>query len=201
MMTRRLLLGAGIALSATGCWGGFGLTRKLYDWNSRVGNKWVVWLVFFLFAFLPVYGVCVMVDALVLNSIEFWTGQNPMGLNAPASLGNLEKERTFEQEDGTKITMTRLGATSMRIVRRAPSGDVLDGLELVMDGERAGQVRTLAGEVLVAQERLTDGTLAVTYHGETTFVSPQQQEQIASSENFVVAAGALLPPGRALALR
>lgn len=201
MMTRRLLLGAGLAVGASGCWGGFGLSKKLYDWNAGVGNKWVVWLVFFLFAIIPVYGVCLLVDCLVINSIEFWSGSNPMGHNAPTAPGTAEKERTIDNGDGTKTTLSRVDGTTMRVVRRDPEGHFLDGFEVQMEGERAGQVRTLEGEVLVTNERLSDGTLAVTFNAETTFVSPAQQEQIAASKNYVAAAGELLPTGRAVAMR
>jgi len=199
MMTRRLLLGAGLALTASGCWGGFGLSKKLYDWNATVGNKWVVWLVFFLFSIIPVYGVCLMVDALVINSIEFWSGSNPMGNNAPGPAA--ERERVIDNGDGTRTTLTRLDSHTMRAVRTDSEGQFLDGIEIVMEGERAGQVRSLDGHVLVTNERLSDGTMAVTYNGETTFVTKAQQDQVAASKNYVVAAAELLPSGRAIAMR
>jgi hypothetical protein len=197
MMTRRLVLGAGLAMGASGCWGGFGLTKKLYDWNATIGNKWVVWLVFFLFFILPVYGVCTLVDALVINSIEFWSGSNPLGNNAPSPAA----EKTIEHEDGSRITFTRVNDTTMRVVRRDPSGEFLDGYEMVMEGDKAGQMRALDGTILVTNERLADGTLAVTYNGETTLVTKAQQEQVAASKNYVVAAGELLPNGLAVAMR
>lgn len=71
-----------IALSAsflgTSCIGRFQLTNKLLSWNSQVGNKFVNELVFFAFWILPVYEVSALADLLVLNSIEFWSGSNPV---------------------------------------------------------------------------------------------------------------------------
>lgn len=70
-----------IALSLTvtpSCIGSFSLTNRLLGWNNTVGNKFLNELVFFAFWVLPVYEVCGLADILVLNSIEFWSGRNPM---------------------------------------------------------------------------------------------------------------------------
>lgn len=60
------------------CIGSFSLTNKLLSWNHQVGNKFVNELVFFAFWVLPVYEVSCLADILVLNSIEFWSGSNPV---------------------------------------------------------------------------------------------------------------------------
>ncbi len=62
----------------SGCYGSFQLTRKLWKWNGEVGDKWVNEVVFLVMNIVPVYGVCTFVDAIVINSIEFWTGKNPV---------------------------------------------------------------------------------------------------------------------------
>ena len=68
---------AGSMLS-TSCIGSFTLTNKLLAWNRSVGNKIVNELVFIGFWILPVYEVSALADILVINSIEFWSGSNPM---------------------------------------------------------------------------------------------------------------------------
>jgi hypothetical protein len=78
---RAILVGAtsATALGTSGCFGSFGLTSMLYDWNAGVDNKWLRWLLFLAIGvILPVYGITLIVDALVLNSLEFWTGSNPV---------------------------------------------------------------------------------------------------------------------------
>ncbi len=65
----------------TACYGPFNLTKKLYDWNGTVGDKFTNALVFFAFLVIPVYDVTLLVDGLVLNTIEFWTGDNPVAMN------------------------------------------------------------------------------------------------------------------------
>ena len=78
--SRRAMLAGTLALAASGCWGKFGATNALYDWNKGVSDsKWLRWLVFLLFIILPVYGLFIIADALVLNTIEFFSGDNPVG--------------------------------------------------------------------------------------------------------------------------
>lgn len=66
------------SLTLNSCIGSFSLTNSVIDWNHQVGNKFVNELVFFAFWVLPVYEVTALADLLVLNSIEFWSGRNPM---------------------------------------------------------------------------------------------------------------------------
>ncbi|MCD4736889.1 MAG: DUF3332 domain-containing protein [Bacteroidales bacterium] len=68
-------------LSQTGCIGSFKLTNGLYDWNTGLNGKAVQELVFVAFVIIPVYGVTLFIDAIVLNSIEFWGGGNPVSMN------------------------------------------------------------------------------------------------------------------------
>jgi hypothetical protein len=67
-------------LIQTGCFGSFGLTKEVYKFNSKVGSKWVNELVFLVFCAVPVYEIAGFVDVVILNSIEFWTGSNPMAM-------------------------------------------------------------------------------------------------------------------------
>lgn len=60
------------------CVGSFALTNSVLKWNNQVGGKFVNELVFFAFWILPVYEVTALADLIVLNSIEFWSGNNPM---------------------------------------------------------------------------------------------------------------------------
>lgn len=64
--------------SLSSCMGQFALTKNLYAWNEQISNKFVNELVFVAFFVLPVYEVCGLADLLVINSIEFWSGDNPM---------------------------------------------------------------------------------------------------------------------------
>ena len=69
------------SLMLSSCIGSFTMTNKLLNWNKTVGDKFVNELVFFAFWIIPVYEVAALADVLVLNSIEFWSGENPVAKN------------------------------------------------------------------------------------------------------------------------
>ena len=81
---KRHYLSVAIALALAGsmlctsCIGSFALTNKLLGWNRQIGNKFLNELVFFAFWIIPVYEVTAVADVLVLNSVEFWSGSNPV---------------------------------------------------------------------------------------------------------------------------
>ena len=90
MRKNRFIPVVAIALSTTiffsSCVGSFGLFNRVSSWNQTIGNKFVNELVFLALNIIPVYGVAYLADALVINSIEFWSGSNPM-----ANVGDVKK--------------------------------------------------------------------------------------------------------------
>lgn len=79
------MLGLGLLLTCfviflSGCYGSFGLTKKVYNWNGSMGDKFVQEVVFLGLVIIPVYEVAGFVDVVILNLIEFWTGSNPVAL-------------------------------------------------------------------------------------------------------------------------
>jgi hypothetical protein len=61
------------------CIGSFGLSRKLLSWNRTINdNEWVNELVYLLLWIVPAYEVSALIDLIVLNTIEFWVGENPV---------------------------------------------------------------------------------------------------------------------------
>ncbi len=81
------------------CIGSFGLSNKLLDWNRNIDSKFVNELVFIAFWIVPVYEISALADVLVLNSIEFWTGSNP--------IADAGKVKTIETKDGTYAIETK----------------------------------------------------------------------------------------------
>lgn len=76
-----ILMIAAIGATLSGCYGSFNMTKKVHDWNGSLGNKFVQEAVFLAFNIIPVYPVSVFVDAVILNTVEFWTGNNPLVLH------------------------------------------------------------------------------------------------------------------------
>lgn len=87
------------SLLFSSCIGSFGLSNKLLDWNRNIDSKFVNELVFVAFWIVPVYEVSMLADILVLNSIEFWSGSNPV-----ADTGKVKK---VETKDGTYAIKTQ----------------------------------------------------------------------------------------------
>ena len=79
------------------CLGSFSLTNKVLDWNRSVGDQWVNELVFLVCYVVPVYEISVFVDAVILNSMEFWTGSNPMAVG---------ETKTVKSENGEFLVKT-----------------------------------------------------------------------------------------------
>lgn len=70
------LLLAGMLLT-TSCVGSFTLFNKLAKWNQTATDSKILNEIIFLIIS-PVYGICTTIDAVVLNTIEFWTDENPL---------------------------------------------------------------------------------------------------------------------------
>ncbi|MDH6315035.1 hypothetical protein M2459_000978 [Parabacteroides sp. PF5-5] len=103
MKKRSLTLVVALTLASSilfsSCIGSFKLTNKLLDWNKGIDSKFVNELVFLAFHIVPVYGISILADILVINSIEFWTGNNPV-----ADAGTI---KTIEAKDGIYTVETR----------------------------------------------------------------------------------------------
>lgn len=70
-------------LTMSSCIGSFNLFNKLLSWNKGISNKFVNELVFIVIS--PAYAICGVADLLVLNTVEFWSGNNPI-----ARVGHVE---------------------------------------------------------------------------------------------------------------
>jgi uncharacterized lipoprotein NlpE involved in copper resistance len=84
-----------MVLVLSGCYGSNSLFKKVHDWNGTIGDKWINSCVHFAFLVIPVYEITWVADILVLNTIEFWTGSNPV------ATGNTYHEKDAQ---GNQIT-------------------------------------------------------------------------------------------------
>ena len=123
----------------TSCIGGFKLTNKVYDFNKNLGSKFVNELVFLLMVIVPVYEISLLIDGLIINSIEFWTGSNPMAMNTG------ETETKIIEQNGTKYQVTashnRFDFIQLEGVNKGVSGalvyDDIAGIWSYEDGLRS----------------------------------------------------------------
>ena len=87
------------SMCLSSCIGSFGLTNKVLDWNKRAtDNKFINELIFIVIS--PAYAVCSTADLLVLNSIEFWTGEKV--------IANVGKTKDVMGKDGRMYAIKTL---------------------------------------------------------------------------------------------
>ncbi len=92
------------------CIGSFSLFNKLLSWNQSVSDKWINELIFIVIS--PAYGIAMMADSIVLNSIEFWTGSNPVADVKVQKIEGKDGLYTVEtSKEGHKITKENTGET------------------------------------------------------------------------------------------
>jgi len=102
-------------LGTTGCFGKFAAFNGLRGWNSKFSsNKFVNWLVFIVLCVVPAYEIMFVADVLVLNSIEFWTGSNPV------AAGDTYRET---DANGNSVTAVKMEDGSLYMRLDAASGE------------------------------------------------------------------------------
>ena len=113
-------------VSLQGCYGKMALTKKVYKLNGEVSDKYLRSLVTWVFVIVPVYGVSALADFVLFNTIEFWSGNNP--------IASAEKEFQYSEN----------GQTYKVHARNHYSGDTyLDTLAIVWDTSSGNSKATL----------------------------------------------------------
>jgi len=133
-----------LLLTAVGCFGSFQLVNKVYKFNGTLGSKFVNELGFLVMVVVPVYGVATFIDAVILNTIEFWTGKNPVALN--------NGTQTFDLPDGKLVLNNGQKSYELR--------QIVNGKEEVVKVEYTENgtiVKNADGNVLARSVRTPEG--------------------------------------------
>jgi len=123
-----LFLAVSLAAVSAGCYGKFQLTRNLYDVNRSVDEPYIrsvlTWIL------VVPYAVTGLLDFLVFNVIEFWTGQNPVAAG-PVT-------RAYAYGAGkTVLTLARQGEATTAVIARYDGGVLVSTLRIRDDGRGA----------------------------------------------------------------
>jgi hypothetical protein len=73
-----------LAFSLTGCMGHNGLTAKALKFNlTTTEDRWAREFMFVGMFVVLIYPICTILDLFIFNSIEFWSGENPINGKSP----------------------------------------------------------------------------------------------------------------------
>jgi len=163
-----------VTFFTTGCTGSFELTHKVYNFHHSQADKWSNELCFLVVALIPIYSFAMLGDAIIFNSVEFWTGKNPVDESyvPPSSRivqnGN-EKYRMSFNDKTDQVTLTSLAQnnhgviferTDNMITAKNEQGKVLyssvqnsDGGVSIYDGNGKLVKNYPAGQIAMLKER------------------------------------------------
>ena len=75
---KKIITAAALTLGASGCLGPNHMFNGLNNWNANVTDQdWVDELIYLGMHVIPVYGVALIADGLILNTVDYWSGENP----------------------------------------------------------------------------------------------------------------------------
>lgn len=150
-----LLLVFSVGGLASGCFGKFQLTRKLYEVNQSVDDKYVRSAVTWLFI-IP-YGFSTFLDFFIFNLIEFWSGQNPIASGPSTKVFARGDERVA-------MTIGRQGEATVATIERVKAGTLLSTLSIRDEGKGlvTSELSVPGGEtVRTSAATLPDGSVEV----------------------------------------
>ncbi|MBJ6801507.1 DUF3332 domain-containing protein [Geomonas propionica] len=123
-------------VSLQGCYGKMALTKKVYQVNGQVGDRFLRSLVTWVFIIVPVYQVSALVDFLLFNTIEFWSGHNPVAQG--------EKDFQFSENGDTfKVHAKKSGDTLRYTFNRYHGDTYLDTLTIDWNVKSGNSVAAL----------------------------------------------------------
>jgi hypothetical protein len=147
---------AAVGAFSAGCFGKFQLTRKLYDINQSIDEKYVrsaaTWI------FVIPYALTGVLDFVLFNVIEFWTGENPV---AEAKVTKVFAHGTAR----TVLVLSRDGSATVAVIERYEGEKPVSTLRVRDDGAgKVTAVETAAGKEVreVVAIASSDGSVDVT---------------------------------------
>lgn len=162
-------------ISLQGCYGKMALTKKVYALNGDVHDKYVRNIVTWAFIIVPVYGVSALADFVLFNTIEFWSGKNPIAQG--------EKDFKFASSDGEsfQVHARKSGQTLNYQISRYQGATFRDTLAINWDLKTGNSTATLSsksGSTAFAAVRGNDGVEVTRYDRGTPGLAPSVVAQL-----------------------
>lgn len=144
-----VVVAAFLCASVGGCYGKYALFTSAHKFGGNLGGKFVGSVVNLVFWCVGVYGICLFADLLIFNTIEFWTGSNPV------AMGSDVYQET--DADGNKVYAVRNTDGSLSVSLTDVKGNKAD-FTLEKDGDVIRAVDA-KGDVIAQQIVDKDGEI------------------------------------------
>lgn len=152
------------------CLGSFSAFNNLREWNDgATDSKFLDNLIFWGLNIIPVYGLFLVGDTLIFNVIEFWSGDNPIAMNA----GESQTEVLAYRGNTYKMTATK-NKFEISVIEGEKKGN---SMELVYQPEDKSWNAVKDGE-LIKLSSFKDGLMLVYLpDGETVKINPTESRE------------------------
>lgn len=136
-------------LPLLGCYGEFALTKSVYRFNGDISpDSFIQSAVLWVLAFFFIYEVAIVVDVVIFNLIEFWSGDNPM-----------TAKTTFSNPDGSQVVMTPSSDGKEVQVDVVRDGEMIDTRKIVRTSATHFDVMDSKGVLVGGVDRNSEGGL------------------------------------------
>jgi hypothetical protein len=123
-MVKKILLIVLAATMLSGCMGHMALTQRVVKWNLKATeSKWGREGIFVGLFIVPVYPICALLDMIIFNSIEFWSGENSLNGKSPVVDLPMEAVRQMGFNDVYRARVERLTANNANLYIDFNNGD------------------------------------------------------------------------------
>lgn len=140
------------------CYGHFPLTRAIYRVNGEVGqnlgedntgHKLIQSVVMWVLIIVPVYHVAMFADVVVLNVIEFWTGE-------PVQIG------AVQERDGTRVALEPSDDGQEAVLTVTHDGQLLTEQHITRISDTRFDMRDASGHLSGMILKSPDGSIQLT---------------------------------------
>ena len=163
-----------LAFVTAGCTGSFSLTKKVYNWHRSATDKWYDEFGFLVCAILPIYGISTFADAIIFNSIEFWTGNNPV------TQARNETQKKFVRVDNAEATLSYNKSANQLSIASQKQGLQSANITLEKNGDTV-LTKDKNGNVLFTTTKNENGEFSV-YNKDMKLVKTYKKSDIALAQ-------------------
>lgn len=140
-----------LPLATSGCYGTFPVTNALYKANGELTNSTIINSIFMvIFSIFQVYSICILVDAIVLNSINFWSGDE------------IRIAKSYDQPDGSVATIAPGQAPNEAVITVTKDGELLAQRKMVRDEEGITTIYDRQDQVISTVTPVANGGFQLT---------------------------------------